>query len=277
MHIKHIWFILFLFIFLGGCAKYTLQEDPYSNQARDSWDKYISHTQNAKISPFRISMSLHLNSENNNYRVNAVLWGNSTYDLRLDVMTSMGGTLAKIAQTKEDFLAYEPSKNLAYFHYGKRKPLLNLKIPIPFGLPELAALLNGQYGDIFGMEYIAKNNLNNLTSYTLTKKDIGGTLQLNANGLPIIWKSADQAWTMTIKYAKTINSQKDDDQATNNLHAQANLILMPKKIEISGPNAQKTVLFIKKNQQVAKAFAENNLKLMLPENVILKPLKTLPN
>lgn len=277
MHTKYIGFILFLFIFLNGCAKPTLQEDPYANQVADSWDKYILHSQNVKISPFRISMSLHLNNEDNNYRVNAVFWGNSTHDLRLDVVTSMGGIIAKIAQTKDDFLVYEPSKNRAYFHYGKRKPLLRLKIPIPFGLPELAALLNGQYSDIFGSEYITKNNMGNLTSYTLAKKDIGGNLQLNSAGLPIIWKSTDRAWTMTIKYASIITSKKSDAQATDNLNSQTNLIPMPKNIEIIGPDSKKTVLLVKKNQQLTKPFAENNLKLRLPESVILKPLKTLPN
>jgi len=276
MHSKNICLVLLLFLFLNGCVQPDLPKDYFSNQTSASWDKYEIHAKNVKIYPFRILMSLQLRNTQESYRVNAVMWGNSADNLRMDLMTSFGAGIAKIAQTKEDFLVYELRTNNAYFHYGKRKPLLNLKIPIPFGLPELAALLNGQYSKLFGSEYISKNDFNGIISYTLAKKDIAGTLQLNSAGLPIVWISTDKTWIMTIEYGNIAASYAKKDQKSMSDKAwnpPNSIALLPKKIEIIGPNSQKTILFIKKNQQLSKSFPANSLRLLLPDDVSLRPLK----
>lgn len=251
-------------LWLGACAKQpplspSTPVDPAAAAAL--WQRFEAASA-AEARPFRMQMSLRYGSEGDSRRVVALLWGNDSRQLRLDVMAGVGVTVAKIAEEGDHFLLYDPGQNKAYFHQGVQKPLLVMGVPVPLGIADLSALLQGHYTAVFGSHYSSANSsptTADTTVYTLDQKRLRGQLFLDPQGLPVEWReNGSQGWRMRIAYS--------DDQPP-----------LPRRIEIDQPGAgsqnKKALILVKERAFPAKAFTLENLKLILPEDTPIQPLK----
>lgn len=245
-----------------GCAKqpYTDPAVPLDAAATATatalWQRYEALSA-PEARPFRVQMSLRYGPEGDSRRVVALLWGNNTSNLRLDVMAGVGVTVANIAEQDQHFLLYDPGQQKAYFHQGSQKPLLVMGVPVPLGLGDLSALLQGQYSHVFGTKYshaqLAAPKQGDM-AYLLESK-LGGLLTLNAQALPVLWQEkGTKGWVMTIAYT--------EDSPP-----------LPRRVEINHPNGKRAIILVKERDFPAKAFTEENLRLILPEDTPVQPLK----
>lgn len=261
MNIRAILPLCLCFIALTACARQpqlsTSPSDPAAAAAL--WQRFETASA-VKARPFRVQMSLRYGPEGDSRRVVALLWGNDSQQLRLDVMAGVGVTVAKIAEEGDHFLLYDPSQQKAYFHQGSQKPLLVMGVPVPLGIADLSALLQGQYMQVFGQSYSAAHaslspSSDSSISYSLDHNRLHGQLELDQQGLPLVWReNGKQGWTMSIAYS--------DDTPP-----------LPRRIAIDHPNGKKALILVKERSFPAQPFTAENLKLILPEDTQLQPLK----
>lgn len=250
-------------LWLGACAKQiplpSTSEDPAAAAAL--WQRFEAASA-SPARPFRVQMSLRYGPEGDSRRVVALLWGNDPRQLRLDVMAGVGVTVANIAEEGDHFLLYDPGQNKAYFHQGTQKPLLVMGVPVPLGIADLSDLLQGRYAAVFGNQYsVAHSSPTAVGSmvYTLEHKRLHGQLFIDDRGLPVEWREdGAQGWRMRLAYS--------DDQPP-----------LPRRIEIDQPGAgsqnKKALILVKERAFPDKAFTPENLKLILPEDTPVQPLK----
>lgn len=247
--------LLCLAVLLTACAKspqLSATVDPAAATAL--WQRYEAASATPSR-PFRVQMSLRYGPEGDSRRVVALLWGNTTDQLRLDVMAGVGVTVAKIAEEGDHFLLYDPGQQKAYFHQGTQKPLLVMGVPVPLGIGDLSALLQGQYGHVFGQTYSAAYATPDGIAYALDHDKLHGTLQLNTQGLPAQWQeNGTKGWNMSIAYSEETPP-------------------LPRRIEINHPNGKRALILVKERDFPTKPFTPENLKLILPEDTQLQPLK----
>lgn len=249
---------------LSACGKQTQLADPAlpldaaaTAAANTLWQSYEALSA-PQPRPFRVQMSLRYGPEGDTRRVTALLWGNNARNLRLDVMAGVGVTIANISEQEQHFLLYDPGQQQAYFHQGSQKPLLVMGVPVPLGLGDLSALLQGQYGHVFGSSYShaqASALKGGDMAYMLNGAKLKGLLTLNAAALPIEWQEKGaKGWVMSITYS--------DDTPP-----------LPRKLEINHPNGKRAIILVKERDFPAQAFTEENLRLILPEDTPVQPLK----
>lgn len=236
---------------LGACARQGLSPLPTAEADRD-WAEMAKISELAK-GPYRLQLSMRFGEEGDTRRVTALLWGNDQADLRLDVMAGVGATIAKIADTDTEFLAYLPREHKAYVHQGAGKPLLKVGVPVPFGLAELAALLNGRYTAVFGSEPVAAlGNADGNSLYEL-QGPLAGTLVVGAQGQPLSWTQAKGGWKLDFGFA---------DEKPG----------LPVSLKLNNLNGRKAIILVKEREAPAKPFSKAQLTLELPQGTARLPL-----
>ena len=266
---SRLFFYFTLLFLLCSCTK-QVQDIPTGN-VDAVWKNYLSSSL-VPMTPFRTEVSLRFGTDGNTNRVNALLWGNSSNKLRLDIMTSIGTSVAKIYEDNREFILFIPQEEKVYIHKGSQKPLFNLGIPLPLRLTHLTYILQGQYANVFGVERssnalpahssnILKENLKDIPldaiAYTLPDNTFQGTLILNSSGNPIYWQDNNKdGWFIFIYYK---------DHAT-----------MPYKLYIKHIGTKNTArLIIKKHISNLDLFTAKQIQLIYPQDTILLPLDTL--
>ena len=148
---KKILCLIVLMFMASACARQPSTVPPADSA--DRWQAFVARSGAVKEAPYLLNASLRFGTEGDTRRVTALLWGNDSRSLRMDVMAGIGAVVAKIWESGDEFLVYSPTENRAFFHQGSNKPLLRVGVPVPFALDELAALLNGRLVTVFGDRY----------------------------------------------------------------------------------------------------------------------------
>ena len=216
------------------------------------WRSYAAR--DAAPTPYRLHMSLRFGTEGDTRRVTALFWGNGRRQMRLDVMAGVGATVAKILEDGQHFLIYSPGENKAYFYQGAAKPLLQVGVPLPFGLENLADLLNGRYARAFGSEYLnASMGADGTASYALDGGR-GGSLTLDARGLPTHWVEhpGGKGWRMELLYSEDGTPQV-------------------RRLNLEHSNGKRAVLLVKE-REAPVSFSEEQMSLSIPDSAPLLPL-----
>ncbi len=257
------------FLSLCACAKPGLS--PVDNDADALWKTY-AQSANTTSTPFRSQLSLRYGVEGKTDRLLALFWGNSAKALRLDISASVGITVAKIEENPKEFLLYLPQEAAAYTHKGAPKASFTLGVPMPLGLQHLGLLLQGQYAQVFGLEYggtpspatetqqllISPEDLaQGSVAYPLEEGSFRGMLVLNALGLPVFWQEDNSTgWTMEISYRE---------------HEK-----IPYKLDIKHIESErKAVLIVKEHTFDLDLFTPEQMRLILPKETVIHPLKDL--
>ncbi len=246
-----------LAVALGACAKIQPSGEPAAPDAAGrAWLEYENSV--AKPGPYRIQLSMRYSDNNDSRRVTAIFWGNGTDDaMRLDIMAGVGANIAKIFDEGDHFLLLATGEGRAYFHQGGNKPLLQIGVPMPFGLKTLGSVLTGRYDQAFGLAYTGQvyTSKNGLLAYNLPDKPLGGVLELNQFGQAVRWsETRGRGWSMNIDY----------DDATP---------ARPRKIEVSHPGGQRAIVLVKEREKVSSPFERENITIKLPPGTELLPLK----
>ena len=172
--------LLACLLVLAACAPRTLVPGPGDQaEAQSLWQSYLARSE--QPSPFRLSLSLRMGKKGETRRVTALLWGNDTQNLRLDVQAGVGTTLAKISQKPSDFLLVAPVDGKAFWHHGTSRPRLRLGVPLPLSLPDLANLLTGEEKAVFGTSYLRLEKSQEGLGFVLDEP-LEGLLSLDAQG-----------------------------------------------------------------------------------------------
>lgn len=227
-------------------------------EAQAVWQRYAALCAAHDVQkPYRVQMSLRYGTEGDTRRVTALLWGNNASHLRMDVNAGVGATVAKIQDNDDYFLVYAPTENKAYFHQGSQKPLLDVGVPMPFGVTALAELLNGRYGAVFGNSHSSSAEMTSAGNmrYTVEHGRSTGTLELDNQGLPLRWQDKDtQGWVVQFGY---------EDGSP-----------LPYKLDIThGKSAKRAVVLVKDRNWPTTPFTELQLHVILPEDTPLLPLR----
>lgn len=239
--------VILLVLLLCACGqKMTPPSEVPEASIAERWQKMQAMGDNQ---PWRLQLSLRFGSEGDTRRVTALLWGNNEDSMRLDVQAGVGATIAKAVSEGDSFLLYSPQENKAYWHEGDNRPLLRIGIPLPFTLAQLADILNGRYGRVFGTNYLkAEAAGSQLIAYTLEKKP-GGQLELDAAGLPQKWQGKD--WRLTFSYADSY---------------------LPKSLRFTAKNGKLAILLIKARETPKAPFTPAQMELVLPQGTEMLPL-----
>lgn len=241
--------ILFcLFGLLFACAPKAPVPPQMSQEAEQYWDKMQALGDENVDEPYRMQISLRIGEDGNTRRVTGLLWGQDN-NMRLDIMAGVGVVLAKIHDFDDKFILYTPRENKAFEHIGANKPLLRVGAPLPFNLPQLAALLNGSYAQVFGPGANFIGEKKNLFEYELQDAP-SGTIWLDENGLPMRWQNA--SWRLALTY------NKDS--------------LKPHSLRLENNDGKKAILNVKEREQPAEPFTAEQLDLKIPDSIEIQPL-----
>lgn len=239
--------IIFFALLLCACAQKTMPPEPgEQDRAAQIWEKMQSA---GEESPYRIQFSLRFGEEGDTRRVTGLLWGNDARDLRMDIMAGVGALIAKIRDDENHFSLYSTQDNKLYFHDGSNKPLLKIGMPLPFSISQLANLLNGNYGAVFGKNYKEGNFNNNMAIYKLDTPP-GGTLRVNGNALPEEWKQGGDGWILRI-------ATGEDN--------------LPKSLRLSNGEGKKAIILVKEREKSAP-FDTGQMDLKVPSSAGRLPL-----
>ncbi|MCL1986147.1 MAG: hypothetical protein FWG59_06850 [Betaproteobacteria bacterium] len=208
--------------------------------------------------PSRVQASLRFGGNDDGRRVIILLWENGSGPIRLDVRAGVGVNAAKILQTDSRFLVYSMQENRAYYHDGPQQGLLAYGLPLPFGLRDLAALLAGDYGAVFGLAppNEPRSAQNGGMSLILPEKGTpGGLLELDSQGLPRSWKEKKGGWRLSFTY--------DNDKT----------FPYPEQIEARHENGSYAILLVKERQRMDQPFTPEQLELKLPPGTPMLPIR----
>ncbi len=240
------------------------------SEAEIIWEKYLASAKKS-MSPFRNQMTLRYGKEGKTDRAAALLWGNSSKEIRLDINAGVGVSVAKVYEGPKEFTLYLPREKTAYLYSGKQKPLFSIGVPMPLGLAQLTQLLTGQYALVFGEEYVDISELKDASiqadivkelpakakAYALMGHDFEGTLVLNTQGIPVYWQGDDgNGWIMELQY-------RDGEK-------------LPYKLNIQHVSSKRRALLLVKERSTNLAnFKREQLRLTYPQSTTVKPLEGL--
>lgn len=203
--------------------------------------------------PYRLQLSMRFGEEGNTRRVTGILWGNGGDAIRLDVMAGVGATIARVAESGDDFLVFAPGERRAYYHTGPTRPLLKIGVPAPFDLLQLANILTGRFSEVFGTSYEAAGTLQNGNPAYELALPVPGRLELNGAGEPVAWRQNDGGWKMELAY--------DDERP-----------YLPKSARFVNRNGKIAIILVKEHESVSAPFDAEQLGLSLPPGTVKLPL-----
>ncbi len=264
-------FVLACLLSLAACATRTEQLAPTVTlpDADKVWQAYEAYTRQRLLdaAPFRANVSLRFGTKDDTRRVTAILWSNGETPVRLDISAGMGVLLARIREDASSLLIYSPRENTALSHKGPQRALLQVTgVPIPLGLTDFAALIQGEFSRVFGVwdQGKAYNGENQTISFPLEAQFsklrgahplLNGRLFVNALGLPVRWQEqvGTKGWVMNIDY--------DEQNA------------LPDKITLSHHDGQQAVIIIKNRELPEEPFNKGQLALSLPPTVNVRSMQ----
>ena len=253
-------FALLALALLGGCVpRQTPLVAASPDMAASTWAAFTNYSaaRAAATAPFRLQCGLRYSGpQGEGNRANAVIWGNNDQLIRLDVMAGIGMLVGRVRQSDEGLLIHSPREDKAWTYQGQGKALLSFGMPVPLTLPDVVAILQGRYLDVFGpvqgrSPYEAgQGNI----SFRLEGGRLPGDVTLTPDGLLTHWQEAPGAWSMTVTYDDSIPP-------------------LPKEIEIDHPEGRRAVLSVIARQSPASRFSDTQLRLDLPPGTVLETMR----
>lgn len=249
---------------LSACGGRVVLPPVPEAEAQRRWLAFEALSERADV-PAVLSGSLRFGPVNDTRRVTYLLWNNGREPIRLDVQAGVGTTVAKVLTTGDRVLLFLPEDNKAYMGADEPdKALRTLGLPLPLGLADMTAFLQGRYFEALGSptveSYRATDEGSENVAYAIRSARGQSELTLSPQALPVRWK-VPHGWSVDVAY---------DDAAR-----------LPRKVEGVLPgglgtvraeeDAYRMVLLIKERRQPAP-FPAGELRLELPAGVAPRSL-----
>ena len=148
--------LLAAFLVLSGCAAKMGPPQPEIQSSEAIWQAFWSRNAARPADPvgFRLKASLNYASEEESHRVRLSMWGNYQLPLRLDLASSFGSPFSLWQLTEEQWLAYQPRREMAYVHADSRRGAARLGVKTPFGLQTLCWILTADWNSLVPRHYV---------------------------------------------------------------------------------------------------------------------------
>ena len=251
----------------GGRSAPSLTLSPPSERASGIWERFIraAGTAESIAGPFRSSGTLFYAGKEDSQKVSVYFWGNgdkqTPYPLRLDIMAGIGDVMAKIHETREQFVAYVPKEHIAYTHKSGRQNFIAFGVPLPFSLEDLSLLVTGRYGPLFlpspsaVPEPRTSAETDAAVTFYLENARLPGTLDINVFGLPVGWRDVGATgWHMVIEY------WPDNTRPT------------PHKVTLTNLEGASVTVVLRETAS-PEPFTQQQLSLSLPPDVVFRALQ----
>lgn len=249
---------------LSACSSRTALPPVPESEAQDRWQAFQALS-GRQAEPSVLTGSLRFGSVTDTRRVTYLLWSNGRPPIRLDVQAGVGATVAKALAANGQILFFLPEEARAYT--GTDDPdeaLRSLGLPLPLGLADMAAFLDGHYAEALENPQVENYHASagNAENVVYQIRSIRGRSEvtLSPQALPVRWKQSP-GWDVRV----------DFDEHTH----------LPRKVEglLPGGNgtvrseedAYRIVLLIKERRSSGR-FSPEELQLLLPAEVIPRSL-----
>ncbi|MCH5278057.1 MAG: hypothetical protein J1E80_09555 [Desulfovibrionaceae bacterium] len=249
---------------LSACSGRTALPPVPESEAESRWQSF-ERLSSRPAGPSVLSGSLRFGTVTDTRRVTYLLWSNGRPPVRLDVQAGAGPTVAKVLAVNGQLLLFLPEDHKAYTgEDDPDKALLRLGLPLPLGLADMAAFLDGHYAGAMGNPQVeachaAADNPGHVV-YQVRSSRGRSDITLSPQALPVRWTQTP-GWDVRL----------DFDEHTR----------LPRKVEALLPGGSDTVrserdacrivLLIKERRQ-SEHFSPQELLLALPDGVIPRSL-----
>ncbi len=265
---------------ISACTPKTappLSDAQSAAKATAAWRAFADRSEKAAAGkgPYRMIASLRYDNNNEGHRVTGYLWGNgdardkygatSLFPIRLDLISSVGTSVAKIREDEKNFIAYDPNDNKAYTYDEENRALTSFGVPVPFDLSALVLLLNGRYAEFFMPDH-EEGNWPQPEFIRFAPEDgvvfnMGhGELEIGPDGMPRRWEQhrASQGktgWIMEITPSPKASSG-------------------PLRVSLTHPEGYEAVITVKERTRPDRMFKTEQLNLDLPKDVKLEAISS---
>ena len=249
---------------LTACGGRTVLPPVPEDEAERRWQAFEALSERPAV-PSVLNGSLRFGPVNDTRRVTYLLWSNGRPPIRLDVQAGVGTTVAKALAANGRVLIFLPEDNKAYAGVDEPdRALRSLGLPLPLGLADMTAFLEGRYAEALGSpkveSYQASVDDAENVVYIVRSERGKSEVTLSPQALPVRWKQRP-GWDVHM----------DFDDVTR----------LPRKVEGTLPggsgtvrpegDAYRMVLLIKERRQPER-FSAGELQLALPAGVIPRSL-----
>lgn len=249
---------------LSACSGRTTLPPVPQGEAESRWRAFEA----LSLRPAEASVlsgSLRFGPVSDTRRVTYLLWSNGRPPIRLDIQAGVGTTVAKVLAAGDQVLLFLPQDSKAFTGTDDPdKALRSLGLPLPLGLADMAAFLDGRYTEAMGNprveEYHAAADNPEHVIYRVRSRRGRSEVTLSPQALPVRWKQIP-GWDVRLDF---------DDHTR-----------LPRKVEGLLPGGSGTVrpeedacrivLLIKERRQPER-FSAEELQLALPDGVIPRSL-----
>lgn len=244
---------------LSACSGRPALPPVPESEAEGRWQAF----ENLSVRPARASVlsgSLRFGPVNDTRRVTYLLWSNGRPPVRLDVQAGVGPTVAKVLAVHDQVLLFLPEDGKAFTGADDPdKALRSLGLPLPLGLADMAAFLDGRYAEAMGSPqveaYHAAADKPDHVVYRVRSSRGRSDVTLSPQALPVRWKQ-NPGWDVRLDFDE---------------HSR-----LPRKIEGILPGGYGTVrseedtcrmvLLIRERRQ-PEPFSAEELQLTLPDGI----------
>lgn len=261
---KRLFLVAACLLSLTACGGRAVRPPLSEGEADRRWQTFEALSDRPAV-PSVISGSLRFGPLNDTRRVTYLLWDNGREPVRLDVQAGVGTTVAKALADNGRVLLFLPEDGKAYVGTDEPdKALRSLGLPLPLGLADMAAFLEGRYAEALGRptveSYHASPDDADNVIYVVRSVRGKSEVTLSSQALPVRWKQ-QPGWNVRVDY---------DDVSR-----------LPRKVEgilpggrgtvRSEDDAYRMVLLIKERRWPAK-FPAGEMHVALPAGIVPRSL-----
>ncbi|MFO7717251.1 MAG: hypothetical protein R6Y91_01635 [Desulfohalobium sp.] len=246
---------------LQACAPKSPPPQEIDAAPEKIWQRFQStHNASAPSRDFWLKSSLNYSGEQGSHRIIFTLWGNLDHPLRMDLQAGIGTTFSLWREDASDWIAYYPSKELAYTHDNDRLGAQSLGLATPFDLQELALVLTGRLAAVVPQQYqSASSPSTEVTRFTFAPSADIQTLDITASGHAVnATGRSPRPWTLTFS----------DFPSTKSAFA--------RKVTLESGEQHKAIVHIKELRWREEKWDPDALRLEIPSDTVKRRFQRRP-
>ena len=253
--------VLGTLVLLQACAPKSLPPQDIDAAPEEIWQRFqATHNASAPSQNFWLKSSLNYSSEKGSHRIIFTLWGNLGHPLRMDLQAGIGTTFSLWREDSSRWIAYYPSKEMAYTQDNGRLGAQALGLATPFDLQELALLLTGRLAAVVPQQYqAATSSSTGSIRFTFAPSADIQTLDVTASGHAVnATGRSPRPWTLTFSNFPSTKSA------------------FARKVTLESGQQHTAIVYIKELRWREKKWDPDALRLEMPPDTVQRRLQRRP-